>query len=101
MPEDAYGERAFNTAFELNKLSALMTIFITQDSLLRHMVETAESEDDFTKRSLRQIFLFLDEHPTAVRKWFYVDGFDAVGGRRHPLRKNKSRSGDEALVRTA
>ena len=79
MPEDAYGERAFNTAFELNKLGALMTIFITQDSLLRHMVETAESEDDFTKRSLRKIFLFLDENSTAVKKWFYVDGFDAVG----------------------
>lgn len=78
-PEDAYGERAYNTAFELNELGALMTIFIPQDSLLRRLVETAESEDDFTKRSLRQKFLFLDEHPTAVQKWFYSDGFDAVG----------------------
>jgi len=79
MPEDAYGERAFNTAFELNELGALMAIFIPQDLLLRCLVETAESEDDFTKKSLRQIFLFLDEHLTAVKKWFYVDGFDAVG----------------------
>ena len=67
-PEDAYGERAFNTAFELNKLGTLMTIFIPHDSLLQRMVETAESEDDFTKRSLRQMFLFLDEHPPAVKK---------------------------------
>ena len=52
-PEDAYGERAYNTAFELNELGALMTIFIPQDSLLRCLVETAESEGDFTKRSLR------------------------------------------------
>lgn len=78
-PEDAYGERALDTALELNELGALMTIFITQDSLLRRLVETAESEDDFTKRSLRQTFLFLDEHPAAVKKWFYVDGFDAIG----------------------
>ena len=101
MSEDAYGERALDTALELNELGALMTIFIPQDLLLRRLVETPESEDNFTKRSLQQIFLFLDENPTAVKKWFYVDGFDAVGGRRHPLRKNKSRSGDEALVRAA
>ena len=101
MPEDAYGERAFNTAFELNKLGALMTIFITQDSLLRHMVETAESEDDFTKRSLRQIFLFLDEHPNCRKKMVLHRRVRRGRGRRHPLRKNKSRSGDEALVRTA
>lgn len=67
-PEDAYGERAYNTAFELNELGALITIFIPQDSLLRHLVETTESEDDFTKRSLQRKFLFLDEHPTAVKK---------------------------------
>ena len=93
MPEDAYGERAFNTAFELNKLGALMTIFITQDQLLRHMVETAESEDDFTKRSLRKIFLFLDENPTAVKKWFYVDGFDAVGADNIHYGKTKAEAG--------
>lgn len=28
VPENAYGERVFNTAFELNKLGTLMTIFI-------------------------------------------------------------------------
>ena len=49
-PEDAYGERAYNTAFELNDLGALMTIFIPQDSLLRRLVETAESEDDFMQK---------------------------------------------------
>ena len=97
MPEDAYGERAFNTAFELNKLGALMTIFITQDSLLRHMVETAESEDDFTKRSLRKIFLFLDENPTAVKKWFYVDGFDAVGADDIHYGKTKAEAGTRLL----
>ena len=52
MPKDAYGERAYNTAFELNDLGALMTIFIPQDSLLRCLVGTVESGDDFTKRSL-------------------------------------------------
>ena len=68
MPEDAYGERALDTALELNELGALMTIFIPQDLLLRRLVETPESEDNFTKRSLQQIFLFLDENPTAVKK---------------------------------
>lgn len=47
-----------------------MTIFIPQNSLLRRLVETAESEDDFTKRSLRQMFLFLDEHPAVVKNGF-------------------------------
>ena len=96
-PEDAYGERAFNTAFELNELGALMTIFIPQDSLLRCLVETAESEDDFTKRSLRRIFLFLDEHPAAVRKWFYVDGFDAVGVDNIHYGKTKTEAGTRLL----
>ena len=97
IPEDAYGEHAFNTAFELNELGTLMTIFIPQDSLLRHMVETAESEDDFTKRSLQKIFLFLDEHPTAVKKWFYVDGFDAVGVDDIHYGKTKTEAGTRLL----
>ena len=97
MPEDAYGEHAFNTALELSELGALMTIFITQDSLLRRLVETAESEDDFTKRSLRQTFLFLDEHPAAVKKWFYVDGFDAVGVDNIHYGKTKAEAGTRLL----
>ena len=101
MPEDAYGERAFNTAFELNKLGALMTIFITQDQLLRHMVETAESEDDFTKRSLRKIFLFLDENPTAVKKMVLCRRVRRGWGRQYPLWKNKNRSRNAAFVCTA
>ena len=96
-PEDAYGERAYNTAFELNELGAIMTIFIPQDSLLRRLVETAESENDFTKRSLRQMFLFLDEHPAAVKKWFYVDGFDAVGVDNIHYGKTKTETGTRLL----
>lgn len=96
-PEDAYGERAYNTAFELNELGALMTIFIPQDSLLQRLVETAESEDDFTKRSLRQMFLFLDEHPAAVKKWFYVDGFDAVGADGIHYGRTKTEAGTRLL----
>lgn len=97
MPENAYGERAFNTAFELKEIGALMTIFIPQDSLLRCLVKTAESEDDFTKRSLRRIYLFLDEHPTAVKKWFYVDGFDAVGVDNIHYGKTKTEAGTRLL----
>jgi len=37
-PEDDYGERAFDTAFEMKELGALMAIFIPQDSLLRCLV---------------------------------------------------------------
>ena len=96
-PEDAYGERAYKTAFELNELGALITIFIPQDSLLRRLVETAESEDDFTKRSLRQMFLFLDEHPAAVKKWFYVDGFDAVGADGIHYGRTKTEAGTRLL----
>lgn len=97
MPEDTYGERAFNTAFELNELGALMTIFVRQDFLLRHLIETAEDEDDFTKRSLRQMFLFLDEHPTAVKNWFYADGFDAVGEDNIHYGKTKTEAGTRLL----
>lgn len=96
-PEDAYGKRAFDTAFELKEIGALMAIFIPQDSLLRCLVETAESEDDFTKRSLRQIFLFLDEHPTAVKEWFYADGFDAVGADDIHYGKTKTEAGTRLL----
>ena len=59
-PEDAYGERAFGTASELDRLGALMTVFATPDAMLRELVETSESEDGFVKAKLRQIFLFLD-----------------------------------------
>ena len=97
MPEDAYGERALDTALELNELGALMTIFIPQDLLLRRLVETPESEDNFTKRSLQQIFLFLDENPTAVKKWFYVDGFDAVGVDNIHYGKTKAEVGTRLL----
>ena len=97
MPEDAYGERALDTALELNELGALMTIFIPQDLLLRRLVETSESEDNFTKRSLQQIFLFLDENPTAVKKWFYVDGFDAVGVDNIHYGKTKAEVGTRLL----
>jgi len=96
-PEDAYGERAFNTASELKELGALMAIFIPQDSLLRCLVGTAESEDDFTKRSLQQVFLFLDERPTAVKKWFYFDGFDAVGIDNIHYGKTKTEAGTRLL----
>ena len=78
-PEDAYGERASDTALELNELGALMTIFIPQDLLLRRLVETSESEDNFTKRNLQQIFLFLDENPTAVKNGFTLTGSTRLG----------------------
>ena len=96
-PEDAYGERAFDTAFELNEFGALMTLFIPQDALLRQLVETAENEDGFAKRSLRRTFLFLDEHPTAVKKWFYVDGFDAVGIDNIHYGKTKTEAGTRLM----
>lgn len=77
-PENAYEERAFGTASEFVQFGALMTVFVQLDSMLHELIETGESEDDFVKAKLRQMFLFLDEHPDAVKKWFYVDEFDAV-----------------------
>lgn len=78
-PEDEYGARAFDTAFELKELGAIMAVYVPSDFMLKHLIETTENEDDFTERSLKQTYLFLDEHPEAVKKWFYIDGFNVMG----------------------
>lgn len=96
-PEDAYGERAFDTAFEMKELGALMTVFVTQDVLLRCLVETSEKEDEFMERQLKMQYLFLDENPAAVKEWFYADGFDAVGMDNFRYGKTKTECGTRLL----
>lgn len=96
-PEDDYGKRAFDTAFEMKTLGALMTVFVTHDVLLHSLVATSENEDAFMKRQLKSMYLFLDEHPAAVKKWFYADGFDAVGVDNIRYGKTKTEAGTRLL----